>query len=47
LNRTCKVDVGQLMSDFGGGGIEGAGTCLLGKRTADDRIAQIIERLKG
>lgn len=46
LNRTCKVDVGQLMSDFGGGGIEGAGTCLLGKRTADDRIAQIIERLK-
>ena len=47
LNRTCKVDIGQLMAEFGGGGIEGAGTCLLGKRTADDRIAQIIEKLKG
>lgn len=47
INRTCQVNIGQLMEEFGGGGIEGAGTCLLGRRTADTRIEQIIDRLKG
>ncbi len=46
INRTCKADVGQLMGEFGGGGVEGAGTCLLGARTADARVEQLVQRLK-
>ena len=46
FNRKCNVHIGNLMAEFGGGGIEGAGTCMLSKKTADERLAQIIERLK-
>lgn len=46
FNRSCKVHIGQLMEEFGGGGVPGAGTCMLNKRTVDDRIKQIIDRLK-
>ena len=46
INNTCKVDIGNLMEEFGGGGVAGAGACLLGTRTADTRIAQIVDKLK-
>jgi hypothetical protein len=46
INRSLKLDVGKLMEEFGGGGMEGAGTCFLGKKTADTRIQQIVDRLK-
>lgn len=46
FNRTCKVNVGKLMSDFGGGGHFGAGATPLKLETAEADIAEIIRRLK-
>ncbi len=46
FNRTCQTRVGELMSDFGGGGHTGAGTCLLPATEADRKLAEIVERLK-
>lgn len=46
FNRTSKTDVGALMASFGGGGHRGAGTCQLPLDQADEKIAQIIERIK-
>lgn len=47
FNRTCKVNVGHLMSDFGGGGHFGAGATPLKLESAEKDIAEIIRRLKG
>ena len=46
FNRTCKVNLGKLMAEYGGGGHEGAATCQLSDEEADDKITEIIERLK-
>ncbi len=46
LNRTSKVNVGRMLEDFGGGGPEGAGTCIFGRKTAEDKIVDIINKLK-
>jgi hypothetical protein len=46
FNRTCRTRVGELMSEYGGGGHVGAGTCLLPAAEADAKIAEIVERLK-
>lgn len=46
FNRTCKVNVGKLMAEYGGGGLVGAGTCQLSEEDADARIDEIIKRLK-
>ncbi len=46
FNRTCKVNVGKLLKEFGGGGHTGAGTCQLGTDSADANIAKIVARLK-
>jgi nanoRNase/pAp phosphatase (c-di-AMP/oligoRNAs hydrolase) len=46
FNRTCKVNVGELMSDFGGGGHFGAGAAPLKADTANADIEEIIRRLK-
>lgn len=46
FNRTSKTDVGALMASYGGGGHRGAGTCQLPLSQADEKIAQIIERIK-
>ncbi len=46
FNRTCKVNLGKLMAEYGGGGHEGAATCQLSDEEADAKIAEIIERLK-
>ena len=46
FNRTCKVNLGKLMAEYGGGGHEGAATCQLPNEGADARIAEIIRRLQ-
>lgn len=46
FNRTCKVNLGKLMAEYGGGGLQGAATCQLPDEDADARIAEIIKRLK-
>jgi len=46
LNRTSKVDIGRLCSDFGGGGHWGAGACTLAPATADRKLEEITSRLK-
>jgi hypothetical protein len=47
FNRTCRVNIGRLMQEFGGGGHKGVGTAQLRAETAKDQIKDIIERLKG
>jgi hypothetical protein len=46
FNRTCRTKVGELMSDYGGGGHTGAGTCLLPAAEAERKLGEIVERLK-
>lgn len=46
FNRTCTVSIGDLMSDYGGGGHRGAGSAPVPVIEADEKILEIIERLK-
>jgi hypothetical protein len=46
FNRTCKANIGELMSDYGGGGHKGAGSALLKLETAEKDLQEIIRRLK-
>jgi hypothetical protein len=46
FSRTCRTDIGQLCSDFGGGGHRGAGACILPTDEAEGKIGEIIDRLK-
>ncbi|HWW60100.1 MAG TPA: exopolyphosphatase, partial [Thermoanaerobaculia bacterium] len=46
FKRTSKTDVGVLMDQFGGGGHRGAGTCQLPLETADEKLREIIARIK-
>lgn len=46
FNRTCKTNVGELMSRYGGGGHRGAGTTPLVPERADRDLAEIIAELK-
>jgi hypothetical protein len=46
FNRTCRTAVGELLSNYGGGGHRGAGTCLLPAKDADALIEEIIATLK-
>ena len=46
FNRTCRTKVGELMSNYGGGGHRGAGTCVLGLDRAEAQIAEIVAALK-
>lgn len=45
INRTCKTDVGELASRYGGGGHRGAGSLPL-KENPDKTIAAIVAELK-
>jgi nanoRNase/pAp phosphatase (c-di-AMP/oligoRNAs hydrolase) len=45
FNRTCAVNVGQLMSEFGGGGHRGAGACTLPPERAEQDVRTIVARL--
>lgn len=46
FNRTCSVSVGDLMSQYGGGGHRGAGSTPLPVMDADPKILAIIESLQ-
>ena len=46
FNRTCKTNVGVLMSLYGGGGHKGAGSCMLPVETADAQVRQMIDTLR-
>jgi nanoRNase/pAp phosphatase (c-di-AMP/oligoRNAs hydrolase) len=46
FNRTCKTSVGELMSRYGGGGHQGAGTCVLPLDKAADAIDEILFELQ-
>lgn len=46
FNRTCKVSVGDLMSDYGGGGHFGAGSAPLPMLDSDTKLLDIIAALQ-
>jgi hypothetical protein len=46
FNRTCKTNIGELMSRYGGGGHRGAGTTPLSPDHAEQDLAAIIATLK-
>ena len=45
FNRQCHINIGNLLTRFGGGGHAGAGGCTLNAQTADNAIEQILEIL--
>lgn len=45
LNRGCRVNVGQLLKRYGGGGHRGAGACRFERDKADTPINDIIDVL--
>ena len=45
LNRGCHVNVGNLLSEFGGGGHRGAGACRIDEHKAEPVIQSILETL--
>ena len=45
FNRNCQVNVGLLLSRFGGGGHPGAGSCRFSSDKAQDYLPQIIDTL--
>jgi nanoRNase/pAp phosphatase (c-di-AMP/oligoRNAs hydrolase) len=47
LNRTCGVDIGNLMLRHGGGGHSMVGTCQIPYDEAEAQIREIVEALKG
>ncbi|MFA5794060.1 MAG: exopolyphosphatase [Candidatus Brocadiia bacterium] len=46
FKRTCNVNIGKLMSGYGGGH-KGAGTCQIESAKADATLKEIIAKLKG
>ncbi|MDM8545094.1 DHH family phosphoesterase [Candidatus Venteria ishoeyi] len=45
INRTGKVDIGELMLKYGGGGHTKAGTCQIANERADEVLGELIEVL--
>jgi len=43
VNRTSNVNVGSLMLNYGGGGLDKAGTCQVPNERADDVLQQILD----
>ncbi|MEM7585434.1 MAG: exopolyphosphatase [Acidobacteriota bacterium] len=46
FNRTCNTAVGELLSQYGGGGHRGAGSAPIPTAQADDKLAEIVAALK-
>lgn len=46
FNRTSKTHIGNILAEYGGGGLRGAGTVQLPQDTADETISRLIERMK-
>ena len=45
VNRNCRVNIGCLLAEYGGGGHKGAGACRLDPENADKIIADILQIL--
>ncbi len=46
FNRTCKVNIGDLMLSYGGGGHAAAGTCQVPNEDAERVLGEVITALK-
>ncbi|MFO7761985.1 MAG: exopolyphosphatase [Thermodesulfobacteriota bacterium] len=46
FNKTCRVNIGKMLSRYGGGGHEGAGTCQLLPKHVNHALKEIINQLK-
>jgi hypothetical protein len=46
FDKSCRTNIGQLCSMYGGGGHRGAGACVLDPKEADRQIKEIVETLK-
>ncbi|OHB77337.1 MAG: hypothetical protein A2Z34_10985 [Planctomycetes bacterium RBG_16_59_8] len=46
FNRTCKINVGEYLATFGGGGHRGAGTCQLPPEKAEEGLKKIIAHFR-
>ncbi len=46
FNRSCRVNVGEMLSRYDGGGHEGAGTCQVPPDQLDDVLGKIIAQLR-
>ena len=46
FNQSCRVNLGKLLSNYGGGGHAGAGGCTLDSESADDIIETILKILE-
>ena len=47
INKSSKVDIGELCLEYGGGGHANAGTCQLDNDKVDGELPTIIEKLNG
>ncbi|GHS92490.1 exopolyphosphatase [Planctomycetales bacterium] len=45
FNRTCKVNIGEMLRNYGGGGHDGAGTTQVPSEDADHLIKEIADKL--
>lgn len=45
VNRGCRVNVGRLLAEYGGGGHFGAGACRLPKVTSEQGLQEIIDTM--
>lgn len=45
FNRQCRVNVGKLLAEYGGGGHAGAGGCTLDADSAQENILEMLEVL--
>lgn len=46
FNKTSPVNVGRLLSHYGGGGHEGAGSCRVPEKDVEGVVKEIVKRLK-
>jgi len=46
FNRTCNVNIGKLLSGYGGGGHKGAGTAQLAADQSEAKIAELLKALR-
>ncbi len=45
FNRSCQLNIGELMLEYGGGGHANAGTCQVDNEKADDVLKELLERV--
>ena len=46
FNKTARTNVGELLAEYGGGGHRGAGTAQFAADEAEEKVAEVIARLK-